>query len=103
MKDTKYLSFRPIRHFTDSNIRVHAFYCTLALLLASLVNKELEKMGHKLSVHKMLDEFQDVRQVITIFPLKGTKKHNVSSFTKMEGFVKEYINKCDLTKLAVNS
>jgi transposase len=102
MKDSKYLSFRPIHHFTDTNIRVHAFYCVLSLLLASLLKKELEKMGYKLSVHKILEEFQDIRQVITIFPSEGKKKHNVSSFTHMEGFAKEYINKFDLTKLAVN-
>ena len=36
MKDTKYLSFRPIRHFTDNHIRVHTFYCVLALTLSGL-------------------------------------------------------------------
>lgn len=102
MKDTKYLSFRPIHHFTDSNIRVHGFYCVLALLLVSLVNKELGEMGYKISVHKMLEEFQDIRQIITVFPAQGNKKHKVSSFTGMEGFVKEYIDKYDLKKLAVN-
>ena len=102
MKDTKYLSFRPIHHFTDSNIVVHAFYCVLALLLASLLSKELEEMGHKVSVHKMLEEFQDIRQIITVFSHKGKKKHNISSFTSMEGFTKDYIDKYDLTKLAVN-
>jgi len=45
MKDTKYLSFRPIRHFTDKHIVVHAFYCVLGLLLASVLNKELDLRG----------------------------------------------------------
>jgi transposase len=39
MKDVKYLSFRPVYHFTDAHIRVHAFYCVLALMLVSLMNK----------------------------------------------------------------
>jgi transposase len=33
MKNVKYLSFLPIHHFTDGKIRVHAFYCVLALLI----------------------------------------------------------------------
>ena len=44
MKDTKHLGFRPLFHWTDGNIRVHAFYCFLALLLSNLLNKEIEKM-----------------------------------------------------------
>jgi hypothetical protein len=102
MKDSRYLSFRPMHHFTDSNIRVHAFYCFLALLLTSLLNKELEQMGHRVSIRKMLDEFQDVRQVITVFPSKDNKKQQVSSFTCMEGFVKEYIDRVGLINFAVN-
>ena len=62
----------------------------------------MEKIGHKVSVHKMLEEFQDIRQIITVFAHKGKKKHNISSFTSMEGFTKDYIDKYDLTKLAVN-
>ncbi|MDR1085999.1 MAG: transposase [Deltaproteobacteria bacterium] len=37
MKNIKYLSFRPVRHFTDRTIRVHAFYCVLALTLCCLL------------------------------------------------------------------
>jgi transposase len=102
MKDSRYLSFRPMHHFTDSNIRVHAFYCFLALLLTSILNKELGKMGHKVSIRRMLDEFLSVRQIITVFPHQANKKHQVSSFTCMEGFTKEYIDRVGLINFAVN-
>jgi transposase len=101
MKDTKYLSFRPIHHFTDSNIRVHAFYCVLALLLASLMNKKLEQMGHPMSIHKMLDRFQELRQVITVFPDNDKKRRTVSSFSEMDEAVKKYIDLHDLTKISI--
>ena len=32
MKDPKVVSFSPMFHFTESKIRVHVFYCVLALL-----------------------------------------------------------------------
>jgi transposase len=103
MKDTQYLSFRPVRHFTDSNIRVHAFYCVLALLLTSLLNRELEEIGHKSSIHKMLDNFQSVQQVITYFPSNAKKQRCVYSFSGLEDHSLEYIKKYDLTKYALQA
>ena len=67
MKNTDYLTFRLVRHFTDANIRVHAFYCVLALTLTCLLNKELEQMGHTISIHRMLDKFQEARQVVSVY------------------------------------
>jgi len=53
MKDTKYLSFRPQNHWTDHKIKVHAFYCVLALRLCCLLNLELSKIGYNMSINKM--------------------------------------------------
>jgi transposase len=102
MKNNQYLSFRPIHHFTDDKIRVHAFYCVLALLIVSLLHRELEEMGYTMSVERMLDGFQLVRQVITYFPTIGKKKRCVSSFSDLNGFVKEYIDKHNLKQFTYN-
>ena len=39
------VSFAPIRHFTDHNIRVHLFTCVLALALAHLMRREATRAG----------------------------------------------------------
>jgi transposase len=98
MKDTKYLSFRPIRHFTDTHIRVHAFYCVLAFMLASLLNKELEQMGHKMSIHRMLDKFQEAQQVISVFASSDRRPTVKAAYSRFEGISKEYADKYDLLK-----
>jgi transposase len=103
MKNSKYLSFRPIHHFTDDKIRVHAFYCVLALLIVSLLHRELWDMGYRVSVERMLDGFQLVKQVITYFPPIGKKKRCVSSFSDIDGFAKEYIDKHNLKQFAYNT
>jgi transposase len=100
MKDTKYLSFRPIYHFTDAYIRVHALYCVIALILAALLNKEVEALGEKISVHRMLDKFQDAQQVITVYPGTGKKKVIKFSFSRLDGIVKDYVEKYNLKKYA---
>ena len=96
MKDTKYLSFRPMRHFTDENIRVHAFYCVLALTLTCLLNKELEQMGHKMSIRRMLDKFQEAQQVTSVYASSGGKPVAKTAYSRFEGISKEYADKYSL-------
>ena len=101
MKDTKYLSFRPMRHFTDENIRVHAFYCVLALMLSCLLNKELEQMGHKMSIRRTLDTFQDAKQVISVFASAKGKPTVKTGYSRFDGIAKEYADKYNLLELLV--
>jgi transposase len=99
MKDTKYLSFRPMRHFTDENIRVHAFYCILALMLTCLLNKEMEQMGHKMSIHRMLDKFQEAQQVISVYISPSEKPTAKTAYSRFEGISKEYFDKYGVLEL----
>jgi transposase len=101
MKDTKYLSFRPQFHFTDAHIRVHAFYCVLALTLCCVLQKETEMLGHKMSIHKILDTLGEVKQVITTFPKIGNRQIVKSSFSGLDGIAKEYVDRYALTKYAL--
>ena len=99
MKDTKYLSFRPMRHFTDDHIRVHAFYCVLALTLTCLLNKELELMGHTMSIRRMFDTLQSSQQVISVYASPKGKPIVKTSYSRFEGITKEYFDKYALLKL----
>src|SRR2546429_5592124 len=40
MKDPHFVGWEPLYHWTDQKIRVHAFYCVLALTLAGLLHRE---------------------------------------------------------------
>lgn len=81
MKNTDHLGFRPIYHWTDQKIKVHAFYCILALRLCSLLNRELHDHGFDLSVNRMLDLLGDIKQVIMVYPKKGDSKKDRESFS----------------------
>lgn len=80
MKNTDFLSFRPLYHWTDQKIKVHAFYCVLALRLCCLLNREISGMGFDITTNKMLKELSGVNQVITVFPSgkKATKRYSLS-------------------------
>ena len=75
MKDRCTGSWWPLHHWTDSKIRVHAFYCTLALLLRALALRRLRQEGLSLSMPRFLSELEAVREVVNIYPKKrGQKK-----------------------------
>lgn len=81
MKDSTYLGFRPIYHWTDQKIKVHAFYCVLALRLCSLLNRILDEHGIHLSIDKMLSTLSEIKQVITVYPKRGESKKDRESFS----------------------
>jgi transposase len=68
MKNSDFLSWQPSFHWTDQKIRVHAFYCVLALLLASLARKIARQAEIEISLWKLLDELSDIREVAIIYP-----------------------------------
>ena len=43
-----------MHHWTDSKIRVHVFYCVLALTVAHLMRREAGRAGVHLSVRELL-------------------------------------------------
>ena len=69
MKNPHFLGWSPMFHWTDSKIRVHAFYCVLALLLTSLLQRELAR-NQALSINRILEELGGIRETFVIYPRK---------------------------------
>ena len=63
MKDIHHVSFRPAFHWTDQKLRVHAFSCVTALLMCSLLRRELHGKGIDLSVTRILETLGTIREV----------------------------------------
>ena len=57
-------------HWTDSKIRVHAFYCILALTLTSLLQRKLHAQGIDLSVSRLMELLGSIQEVLVIYPRK---------------------------------
>ena len=67
LKDTDYLSVRPLFHWTDQKIKIHIFFCVLAYRLCCILNHELRSAGIEISINKMLESLGEIRKVITVF------------------------------------
>lgn len=68
MKNPHFLSWWPMFHWTDSKIRVHAFYCVLALTLTSLLQRRLYQQGIDLSMARLMELLGAIKEVLVIYP-----------------------------------
>ncbi len=74
MKDRNTGSWWPMYHWTDSKIKVHGLYCTIALLIRALMFRRVSKEGLRLSMKRVLKELDAIREVVNIYPRKRRQK-----------------------------
>ena len=67
MKDPHVVSFGPMNHWTDSKIRVHIFYCVLALTIAHLMRRQAEHDGLHLSVRELLATLGGIEETVLLY------------------------------------
>jgi transposase len=72
LKDPRVVSFYPMHHWTDAKIRVHVFYCVLALAVAHLMRRHAQQGGLHLSVRELLDQLAGIEETVLLYH-DGTK------------------------------
>lgn len=85
MKDPHCIALRPQFHWTDQKIRVHVFICVIALMLVSLLRRELHAKGFDLSIPAALELLAGIREMVMVFPPqeKGAEPSLRTSLTRM--------------------
>ena len=68
MKNPHFISLRPMHHWTDPMIRVHAFYCVLALMIGSLLGRRLHQKGIDISIPRLFEVLNGIDEVALIWP-----------------------------------
>jgi transposase len=71
LKDPRVVSFSPMFHWTEQKIRVHAFYCVLALTIAHLMRRQAAQAGLGLSVRELLHTLAGIQETVMIYPSAG--------------------------------
>ncbi len=67
MKDARAVSFSPMHHWTEHNIRVHVFTCVLALQAAHLMRLRARQAGLDLSVRELLRELTGIGETVLLY------------------------------------
>ena len=75
MKDRRTGTWWPMFHWTDQMIRVHGLYCSLSLLIRSLILKRIQEAEMSMSMNKLHEKLSGIREVLNVFP-KGKYSAN---------------------------
>ena len=67
MKDTRVVSFSPMHHWTEHNIRVHVFTCVLAVQIAHLMRLRAAHAGLRMSVRELLRELAGIGETVLLY------------------------------------
>lgn len=73
LKDGDWLGWGPMHHWTDSKIRVHAFYCMLGMSLLQRLQRQSQEVWPGLSVEHLLEELDQIKQFVLLYPAQGDK------------------------------
>ena len=71
LKDRHVVSFSPMFHWTEQKIRVHVFYCVLALATARLMRRQAAQAGLDLSVRELLRTLAAIQETVLLYPSAG--------------------------------
>ena len=53
---------------------MHGLYCTIAVLLRALLWQRVRQGGVRLSMKGLLDQLEQIRQVINVYPAKRARQ-----------------------------
>jgi transposase len=100
MKNPHFLGWSPMFHWTDSKIRVHAFYCVLALTLISLLQRRLHRLGQDLSMARLLKLLAGIQEVFLVYPKApgSAKPHTATCLSQMDDEQKQLFELLDLSR-----
>lgn len=68
LKEGDWLNWGPMHHWTDSKIRVHAFYCLLGISLLRYVHRQSQPVWPQITIEKLQEELQQIRQLVLLYP-----------------------------------
>ena len=85
LKDPHVVSFSPMFHWTEHNIRVHAFTCVLALQLAHLMRYRARQDGLAVSVRELLGQLAAIGETVLIYPSTGGRPKARRMTTELTG------------------
>ncbi|MBU2645308.1 IS1634 family transposase [bacterium] len=84
MKDRKTGTWWPMYHWTDQMIMVHGFYCSLSILIRSLMMMKVQEANLPMSMNKLHESLAGIREILNIFPSGKKKQSTQSVLSKMD-------------------
>ena len=71
IKNPYHLAVTPGFHWTDQKIEIHVFCCVIALMLCTLLRRELQRKGIDRSIPSLLEDLGRIQEVAVVYPAKS--------------------------------
>jgi transposase len=84
MKDHYFICFSPAHHWTDHMLRVHAFYCVLALTIVSLLHRRVYNAGIKISQTRLMEQLKGIKEIANYYPAESAQNACVGGRPRSE-------------------
>ncbi len=94
-KDRATGTWWPLYHWIDAHIKVHALYCSIALLLRQTLQRRVAAAGINISYKRLETELGRINEVVNTYELakhKGTKDKTETTLTRMSGIQQKLVN-----------
>jgi transposase len=78
-KDREFVSYSPTFHWTDQKLKVHGFYCTIALMIVSLIERQIrdagiQQQGLPLGAKLAMRLLNEIDEVTLVYPPAGGRQ-----------------------------
>jgi len=94
LKDGQWLGWGPMHHWTDSKIRVHAFYCMLGISLLQYVHRQAQAAWAGISMDKLLEELRQIQEFVLLYPTQGDKgPHRIATVLSKQTLAQQALAK----------
>jgi len=103
LKDPDVVSFSPMHHWTEHNIRVHTQTCVFALMIAHLMRRHAQQAGLHLSVRAILNHLAGIGETVLIYPSTGGRPKARRMLTETNPTQQHLMNIFDLHRWAPRS
>ncbi len=74
LQDTTLIRFRPIRHWTNTQMRAYAFCCVLSMTLMRVMQWMVEQGGYKMSPNLLTEELSDLQEIVMVYSSKQAER-----------------------------
>src|SRR5581483_9654394 len=74
LKHPVFAAFSPAFHWTDQKLKVHAFYCTLALMIVHLIEREARRAGIEDGAQQILRSLSEIDELTLVYPPAGGRQ-----------------------------
>ena len=89
LKEGDWLNWRPLFHWTDSKIRMHAFYCLLGLSLLRYVHRQAQSFWPSISIEELQKELEQIQQFVLLYPAQGAGPYRTATVVSTQSLIQK--------------